>query len=77
MGCLWASARGAEAVKATGHPKSLQVKERLLSDAALDVLSDRVFAPEALDRLRDALEAEEPPADPRRVEETSRRCRAS
>ncbi len=64
MRCLWSSGRGAAAVKATGHPGSLQVKEELFVEETIDFLATQVFAPEAILQLRDELEQEQaPPAD--------------
>jgi site-specific DNA recombinase len=68
MRCLWASGRGDAAVEATGHPKSLQVSERLLIDEALDVLANRVFAPDALERLHDELETDDGPTGAARTD---------
>jgi hypothetical protein len=56
MRCLWASGRGKEAAKATGHPGSLQVKEQLFVRQAIDFLANEVFAPEAVVRLREEIE---------------------
>ena len=61
MRCLRASGRGKEAAKATGHPGSLQTKERMFVDHTIDFLATQVFSPEAVMRLRDEIErADEP-----------------
>jgi site-specific DNA recombinase len=61
MRCLWASGRGKEAEKATGHPGSLQVKEQMFVNHTIDFLATRVFSPDAVMRLREEIErAEEP-----------------
>lgn len=54
--CLWASGRGEQAAKATGHPSSLQLKEQTVIDEAISFLSTEVFAPEAIARLRGEIE---------------------
>ena len=61
MRCLWASGRGKAAEKATGHPGSLQVKERVFVDEAIDFLAERVFSPEAVTRLRSEIEKTDEP----------------
>jgi hypothetical protein len=55
MRCQYVQRRGNAAAEATGHPKSLQVKEQVLLDAMLDFLSRRVFAPDRVALLRDEI----------------------
>ncbi len=55
MRCQFVQRRGEAAAEATGHPKSLQVKEQLLIDALADFLNRRVFGPDRLNTLRDEI----------------------
>jgi site-specific DNA recombinase len=78
MRCLWSSGRGAAAVRATGHPGSLQVKEELLVEETIDFLATRVFAPAAILQLRSELEQEtQPPADDAALKLDAVRTRAA
>jgi DNA invertase Pin-like site-specific DNA recombinase len=53
--CTYTRNRGDAAAEASGHPKSLQISERILLRELYDFLADRVFGPDRLKHLQEEL----------------------
>lgn len=59
--CRFTAGRGTSADDATGHPRTLQIKEDVILETLLDFMDRRLFGPERLNHLRDELAATRAP----------------